>query len=158
MASNKRWRKPLQAWKDEFGKWISQPKPEALLHGSVFFDLDGVAGETRMADELKAFVAEQASQSPSFLACLARNAQNRTPPLGFFKDFVLEKSGRYQRTINLKRRGTAPLVDVVRVHALASASQAQNSFRRLEDTVAAGFLTAGMAADLRDAMEFISII
>ena len=158
MASNKRWRKPLQAWKDEFRNWIQHPRPEALLHGSVFFDLDGVAGELRMADELKAFVAEQASQSPRFLACLARNAQNRTPPLGFFKDFVLEKSGRYQQTINLKRRGTAPLVDVIRVHALASASQAQNSFRRLEDTVAAGFLTAGMAADLRDAMEFISII
>src|SRR6056297_1548454 len=158
MASNKRWRKPLQAWKDEFGKWISQPKPEALLHGSVFFDLDGVAGETCMADELKAFVADQASQSPRFLACLARNAQNRTPPLGFFKDFVLEKSGRYQQTINLKRRGTAPLVDVIRVHALASGSQAQNSFRRLDDIVAAGFLTSGMAADLRDAMEFISII
>jgi len=158
MASNKRWRKPLQAWKDEFEKWIQQPRPEALLHGSVFFDLDGVAGETRMADELKAFVADQAGQSPRFLACLARNAQNRTPPLGFFKDFVLEKSGRYQQTINLKRRGTAPLVDVIRVHALASASRAQNSFRRLDDVVAAGFLTTGMAADLRDAMEFISII
>ena len=158
MASNKRWRKPLQAWKDEFRKWIQQPKPEALLHGSVFFDLDGVAGETRMADELKAFVADEASRSPRFLACLARNAQNRTPPLGFFKDFVLEKSGRYEKTINLKRRGTAPLVDVIRVHALASASQSQNSFRRLNDIVAAGFLTTGMAADLRDAMEFISII
>src|SRR6056297_1615711 len=144
--------------KVEFEKWIQQPRPEALLHGSVFFDLDGVAGETRMADELKAFVADQASQSPRFLACLARNAQNRTPPLGFFKDFVLEKSGRYQQTINLKRRGTAPLVDVIRVHALASASRAQNSFRRLDDVVAAGFLTTGMAADLRDAMEFISII
>jgi CBS domain-containing protein len=71
---------------------------------------------------------------------------------------VLEKSGRYQKTINLKRRGTAPLVDVIRVHALASGSDAANSFRRLEDTVAAGFLTSGMAADLRDAMEFISII
>ena len=158
MASNKRWRKPLQAWKDEFEHWIQHPKAEALLHGSVFFDLDGAAGETRMADELKAFVAERASQSPRFLACLARNAQNRTPPLGFFKDFVLEKSGRYQQTVNLKRRGTAPLVDVIRVHALASASQSQNSFRRIEDTVAAGFLTSGMAADLRDALEFISII
>jgi len=158
MASNKRWRKPLQAWKDEFATWIQQPRPEALLHGSVFFDMEGVAGEIRMAEQLKDFVAEHASRSPRFLACLARNAQNRTPPLGFFKDFVLEKSGRYQQTVNLKRRGTAPLVDVIRVHALASASDAANSFRRLDDTVAAGFLTSGMAADLRDAMEFISII
>jgi len=158
MAGNERWRKPLQAWKSEFAGWIENPRAQALLHGSVFFDLDGVAGETRMADELRTFVAEKASQSPRFLGCLARNAQNRTPPLGFFKDFVLESSGRYQRTLNLKRRGTAPLVDVVRVHALAAGSDAQNSFRRLEDIVAAGFLTSGMAADLRDALEFISIV
>lgn len=158
MASNERWRQPLAAWKDDFSRWIRKPRPEALLHGSVFFDLDGVYGETRMADDLNAFSAEQASQSPRFLACMARNAQNRTPPLGFFKDFVLEKSGRYAKTLNLKRRGTAPLVDVIRVHALAGASHSQNSFKRLEDVVAAGFLTSGMAADLRDALEFISII
>ncbi len=158
MASNPRWRKTLEQWKDEFARWIDKPKPEALLHGSVFFDLDGVGGQIRMADELKTFVAARAAASSRFLACLALNAQNRTPPLGFFKDFVLEKSGRYQRTINLKRRGTAPLVDVIRVHAMASGSRRQNSFRRLEDIVAAGFLTKGMADDLRDAHEFISII
>ena len=158
MASNKRWRKPLRAWKKDFETWIDQSKAEALLHGAVFFDLDGVAGEVRMAEELKEFVAERASQSSRFLACMARNAQNRTPPLGFFKDFVLEKSGRHAKTLNLKRRGTAPLVDVIRVHALASASHSQNSFRRLDDILAAGFLTSGMAADLRDALEFISII
>ena len=158
MASNERWRQPLSAWKKDFGKWIEQPKAEALLHGAVFFDLDGAAGEVGMAEELKEFVAERARQSPRFLGCMARNAQNRTPPLGFFKDFVLEKSGRYARTLNLKRRGTAPLVDVIRVHALASGSQSQNSFQRLEDVVAAGFLTSGMADDLRDALEFISII
>lgn len=158
MASNPRWRKSLSEWKDEFRHWIERPRPEALLHGSVFFDLDGAAGETRLADELKGFIAETASRFPRFLGCLARNAQNRTPPLGFFRDFVLEKSGRYQETINLKRRGTAPLVDVVRVHALAAGSLAQNSFRRLDDVRSGGFLTSGMAADLRDALEFISMV
>ncbi|MDT8438688.1 MAG: DUF294 nucleotidyltransferase-like domain-containing protein [Wenzhouxiangellaceae bacterium] len=157
MASNARWRRSLRDWKTEFQRWIENPRPEALLHGSVFFDLDGAAGAIGLADELKVFVAETASRNPHFLGCLARNAQNRTPPLGFFKDFVLEKSGRHLRTVNLKRRGTAPLVDVIRVHALASASTAQNSFRRLDDVIAAGFLTSGMAADLRDALEFIAM-
>jgi len=158
MASNKRWRKSLTGWKKEFRHWIENPRPEALLHGAVFFDLDGAAGDTRMADELKAYVAELARQSPHFLGCMARNARNRTPPLGFFKDFVLEQSGKYRKTVNLKRRGTAPLVDVIRVHALAAGSRAQNSFRRLEDVVSSGFLTSGMTADLRDALEFISMV
>ncbi|MCA1779913.1 MAG: DUF294 nucleotidyltransferase-like domain-containing protein, partial [Xanthomonadaceae bacterium] len=158
MATNPRWRQPLAIWKKTFLDWIERPKAEALLHSSVFFDLDGAAGEQRFADELKAWIAEKASQAPRFLGCLSRNALNRTPPLGFFKDFVLEKGGRYENSLNLKRRGSGPLGDVIRVHALASGSRAQNSFRRLEDIAAAGFLTSGMAADLRDALEFISIV
>ncbi len=158
MATNKKWRQPLAAWKRQFTEWIREPSAERLLHSSIFFDLDGVAGVTSMADELKSLIAKEASVQPIFLGCLAINANNRTPPLGFFRDFVLEHGGRHENSINLKRRGTAPLVDVIRVHALAAGSQSQNSFRRLEDTVAAGFLTASMAADLRDALEFIAMV
>lgn len=158
MATNKQWRQPLSAWKARFIEWIRQPNAQRLLHSSIFFDLDGVAGVTSMADELKALIAREASEQPAFLGCLAINANRRTPPLGFFRDFVLEQGGRHANSINLKRRGTGPLVDVIRVHALAAGSQSQNSFRRLEDTVAAGFLTAPMAADLRDALEFIAMV
>ncbi|QKK03825.1 MAG: cyclic nucleotide-binding/CBS domain-containing protein [Pseudomonadota bacterium] len=157
MATNDTWRQPLKVWRERFCQWIGRPSAESLLHSSIFFDLGGVHGQVQMADELKALIAERASATPQFLFCLSQNAQNRTPPLGFFRDFVVEKSGRHQNSINLKRRGTAPLVDVIRVHALAAASQAQNSFRRLEDTAAAGYLTASTAADLRDALEFISL-
>jgi len=158
MATNEQWRQPLSAWKKRFMEWIHHPNAERLLHSSIFFDLDGVAGETGMADELKVLIAREASTDRPFLGCLAQNAQNRTPPLGFFRDFVLERGGRHERSINLKRRGSAPLVDVIRVHALAAGSTAQNAFRRLEDTVAAGYLTASMGADLRDAFEFIAVV
>ncbi len=156
MATNADLRQPLAVWKERFAGWIARPDRPALLNSSIFFDLDGVHGETRLADTLKQWIAEQASRAPAFLGCLAHNAQTRTPPLGFFRDFVLEKSGRYQDSLDLKRRGTAPMVDVIRVHALASASVAQNSFRRLDDVAAAGFLTNSMVADLRDALEFLA--
>jgi len=158
MATNPQWRQPLSVWKQNFEQWISEPDARRLLHSSIFFDLDGVAGMTSLADELKALVAEKAAAHPAFLGCLAINARRRTPPLGFFRDFVLERSGKHANSINLKRRGTAPLVDVIRIHALAAGSLAQNSFQRLDDVIAAGFLTAGMGANLRDALEFISIV
>ncbi|MFW6340391.1 MAG: DUF294 nucleotidyltransferase-like domain-containing protein [Wenzhouxiangella sp.] len=156
MATNPDLRQPLSAWKERFAGWITRPDRPALLNSSIFFDLDGVYGETRFADALKTQVAQQASAAPAFLGCLAHNAQTRTPPLGFFRDFVLEKSGRHQDSLDLKRRGTAPMVDVIRVHAMASGSLAQNSFRRLDDIRAAGFLTSSMTADLRDALEFLA--
>jgi CBS domain-containing protein len=71
---------------------------------------------------------------------------------------VVEKTGSHRNSVNLKRRGTAPLVDVIRVHALAAGSMEQNSFARLDDLVASGWLTSSAVADLRDALEFISLV
>jgi CBS domain-containing protein len=158
MATNPKLRLTESEWQQTFQRWIDQPNPEALLLSAIFFDLDGVAGELPMASRLQTFIAEQASQSPHFLGCLARNALNRTPPLGFFRDFVVEKTGSHRNSVNLKRRGTAPLVDVIRVHALAAGSTEQNTFARLDDLVANGWLTSSAVADLRDAFEFISLV
>ena len=157
MASFKKWRKTQDQWFEQFAQWIAEPKPQALLNSSIFFDLDGVWGKTKWANELKTYIAKHSANNRLFLANMAANARNRTPPLGFFKGFVLEHNGQHQKSMNLKRRGTAPLSDVVRVHALAIGSRKQNSFDRLEDIIEANVLPAGKAQDLRDALEYISM-
>ena len=158
MASFKKWRKTRSQWFDQFSQWIALPKPQALLNSSIFFDLDGVWGKTKWADELKIFIAKHSKQNRVFLANMAANARNRTPPLGFFKGFVLEHNGQHKRSMNLKRRGTAPLSDVIRVHALAIGSRKQNSFERLEDIIESRLLPEGKAQDLRDALEYIAMM
>eukprot|EP00003_Mantamonas_plastica_P032637 TRINITY_DN8976_c0_g1_i1.p1 TRINITY_DN8976_c0_g1~~TRINITY_DN8976_c0_g1_i1.p1 ORF type:complete len:625 (+),score=118.65 TRINITY_DN8976_c0_g1_i1:174-2048(+) len=158
MATNPKWRQPLQVWKNYFIDWIENPKAEALLNSNIFFDLDGIHGKTRFAEQLKALVAERASNSQRFLTLLARNALNRTPPLGFFRTFVLEEDGQHRKTFNLKRRGTAPLSDLIRIHALACGSRAQNSFDRLSAIGKTKLIMDEDLNNLRDALEFISIV
>ncbi|MGR7920281.1 DUF294 nucleotidyltransferase-like domain-containing protein [Zobellella denitrificans] len=158
MATNPRWRLTRRQWEQCFTDWIDNPSPQSLLDSSIFFDLDGVFGKTEWANQLNALIARRARQRPRFLASLARNALNRTPPLGFFKEFVMEQDGKHNNSINLKRRGTAPLADLIRVHALAVGSRAQNSFERLKDVIEAGILPKGRGPDLRDAMEFIAMV
>ncbi|KLV05430.1 cyclic nucleotide-binding protein [Photobacterium aquae] len=155
MATNPQWRKTRADWEECFADWIDDPNPQRLLNSSIFFDLDGVYGRQKWAEQLNSFIVRRARKNNRFLACLARNAINRTPPLGFFKDFVMEKDGRHNNSINLKRRGTAPLADLIRVHALAVGSRSQNSFERLDDIIDAGILPKGRGQDLRDAMELI---
>ncbi|MFP5401260.1 MAG: DUF294 nucleotidyltransferase-like domain-containing protein [Gammaproteobacteria bacterium] len=158
MATNARWRQPLQVWERTFSDWIERPTPESLLNAGIFFDLDGVWGRTEWADRLRELIARKAKGNARFLACMARNALLRTPPLGFFKDFVVESDGRHTRAINIKRRGTAPLADLVRVHALAIGSMSINSFERLKDIIDAAILPLGRGQDLYDALEFISMV
>ncbi|MCE0492596.1 DUF294 nucleotidyltransferase-like domain-containing protein [Vibrio salinus] len=158
MATNPMWRMTRKEWEECFADWIDNPNPKALLNSSIFFDIDGVYGRVKWAEHLNSFIIRRAKKNNRFLACLARNALNRTPPLGFFKNFVMEKDGRHNNSMNLKRRGTAPLADVIRVHALAVGSRAKNSFERLDDIIEAGILPKGRGEDLRDAMEFISMV
>jgi CBS domain-containing protein len=158
MASFKKWRLTKAQWQSQFAQWIEEPKPHALLHSSIFFDLDGVYGKVKWADDLKRFISQAGRNNKRFLVNMAHNARNRTPPLGFFKGFVLEHNGQHKRSMNLKRRGTAPLSDVIRVHALAVGSRKQNSFERLEDIIEAQLLPEGKAHDLRDALEYIAMI
>lgn len=158
MATNPKWRKTLSQWKENFADWIDNPNPEKLLHSSIFFDLDGVHGRTKWADQLYSFIVQRARKNNVFLGALAHTAGLRTPPLGFFKNFVMEMDGRHRKSINLKRRGTAPLADLIRVHALSIGSLAKNSFERLEDIIEAGILPRNQGQDLRDALELLSIV
>ncbi|WP_199458653.1 DUF294 nucleotidyltransferase-like domain-containing protein [Vibrio owensii] len=158
MATNPEWRKTRSEWEECFANWIDDPTPERLLHSSIFFDLLGVHGRVKWAEQLSGFIVRRAKKNNRFLACMAYNAIRRTPPLGFFKDFVMEKDGRHRNSINLKRRGTAPMADLIRVHALAIGSRSQNSFERLDDINNAGILPKGRGMDLKDAMELIYMV
>lgn len=158
MATNPIWRMTQTEWEECFSDWIDNPNPKALLNASIFFDLVGVHGQIKWAEQLNRFIVKKSRKSPKFLTYLARNALNRTPPLGFFKSFVMEKDGKHRNSINLKRRGTAPLADLIRVHALAVGSTQQNSFERLDDILDSGLLPKGKAQDLKDALEFISMV
>lgn len=158
MATNAKWRQPLAVWERYFADWIGKPTPQTLLDSAIFFDLDGVWGNTEWAEHLNQSITQQTRHNARFLACMARNALLRTPPLGFFKGFVMEPSGQHSRSINMKRRGTAPLADLIRVHALAIGSRARNSFERLQEIIEADILPHGRGQDLRDALEFISMV
>lgn len=158
MATNVQWRQPLRVWRDYFTQWIEKPSAATLLNCCIFFDLDGVYGRLEMVDTLKALCAEKSRVTPAFLTAMARNALNRTPPLGFFRTFVMETDGEQKQIINLKGRGTAPLTDLIRIHALACGSTAQNSFDRLEAISTTQWLQPQAIDHLRYALEFLSMV
>jgi CBS domain-containing protein len=129
-----------------------------LLHCSIFFDLTAIYGQSDLAEALQQLIRKKAPESRKFLAFIARNALLRNPPLGFFRQFVLEPNGAHIKTFDLKERGTAPISDLVRVHALACGSGSLNTLERLSDINQTTLLPEGVGSDLIDALEFISMV
>lgn len=158
MATNSRWRQPLAVWQRYFDGWITNPTPKRLLHSGIFFDMDPIYGEESLVESLQHKVTRQAQRRGRFLAAMAKNAVSRTPPLGFFRTFVMEKDGKENKSINLKHRGTAPLVDLIRVHALACGSTSVNSFDRIADIAVDGQLSEKACERLHHALEFVAMV
>ena len=54
MATNPRWRQPVEVWRGYFRGWIDRPSPEAQMLASVMFDLRAIAGEAALLGGLQA--------------------------------------------------------------------------------------------------------
>ncbi len=158
MATTDRWRQPIQRWRQQFRQWIQEPSPKALMHSSIFFDMRPVYGEASLVETLRDEVLHQTESNTIFLASLTVNALNFEPPLGFFRQFVLEKHGNHARTLDLKHNGVVPIVDLARIYALAHGVAAVNTQDRLDALAETGGLSASDAANLRDALEFVSTV
>ena len=155
MASNPKWRQPLETWKQYFNKWITVPESKALMHANIFFDLRCVYGDAGLVDELKESIREDAKRNELFLALMAKNAMNFQPPLGFFRQFVLEKSGDHKNTLDIKKHGIMPIVEIARIRALAAGEMRITTRNRLRAAAKAGEITESDAASLIDALDFI---
>lgn len=158
MAINPKWRQPVSVWKHYFDQWIQHPQPKALMYTSIFFDLRCVYGEKPLLKGLQSYVLEQTRGNTIFLAHMAANAQQYHPPLGLFRNFVLEKAGAEEKALDMKKRGVMPVIDLARVYALSAGLSALNTQERLEAAAKAGVLSSRGMADLRDAFEFINTV
>ena len=126
------------------------------MHSSIFFDMRMVCGEPALFAPLQRMVLEATSNNGIFLACLAKNALQITPPLGFFKQFVLERNGEHEHTLDLKLRGVVPIIDIARIYALATGVTAVSTVARLAKVGGTEMLTERDARDLGDAFEYIA--
>ena len=156
MATNPKWRQPLATWRAQVARWVGTPTPEAVLEASVFFDLRHQYGDPELTTELAGAQRRTSQATPIFLAHLAAHAASHHPPLGFFRGLVVDRSGEHRDTLDVKRGGINIIVEIARLHGLACGSEATSTIARLEDGVAARRLSPGLAADLRDAWEFLA--
>jgi CBS domain-containing protein len=85
------------------------------MHTNIFFDFRPVFGGDALAAELKAYIFERIKDDRSFLAFFARNATQNPPPLSFFRNMVVERSGEHRDAFDIKARAMMPLADAARV-------------------------------------------
>lgn len=118
-------------WQKRFVSWINEPTPEALLNSSIFFDFRYIYGDVILSDRLRAWLGEAVQGQKRFFHQMVDNAMQRTPPLGFFRDFVVEDHADCASSIDIKASGVTLFVDAARIYALAHGVGRSNSRQRI---------------------------
>jgi CBS domain-containing protein len=85
---------------------------------------------------------------------MTENALNFKPPLGFFRNFVVESKGRHRNAFDIKSAMT-PIVDFARVYALKYSVEETNTMERLEQLRIKKVLTPQEYEELEKAYSFL---
>ncbi len=154
MASNPELCLTPEEWRHRFGKWISEPDPQALLNASIFFDFRVLYGNQRLGDQLRAWLNKAAKANSAFRRMMAVNALQVAPPLGRLRDFVVEDDG----TIDLKKSGARLFVDAARIFALHTGVGASGTVQRLRQSAAKMGFPQDEVAAIVDGFHFIQLL
>jgi len=130
MAMNPKWCQPLGQWKEYFRSWIYAARAEDLLNTSIFFDFREGYGDIQLTHELKIYLFETLEGWAGFLRHLTENALHFRPPIGFFRNFVVESEGEHRDKLNLKG-AMMPITDFARIYALKNGIEETNTLERL---------------------------
>lgn len=154
MASNPDCRHSLSGWQHRFGEWIERPEEQALLDAAVFFDFRRLYGTLDVEAALRPVIG-QAATNRVFLARLARAGLQFRPPLGFFRQFVVEKSGEHKDAFDLKKHGTGIVVNLARLFALEAGIGETGTLSRLRLAAGKSSLDPAAAEELAAAFEYL---
>ena len=130
MAKNPKWCQPLSVWKEYFSSWIYSGGPEELLKSSIFFDFKGAYGDMKIIDELRQYLFDSLKGWMGFFRNMAENALYFKPPIGFFRNFVVESKGEHRDSFDIKA-AMQPVVDFARLYALKNRIEETNTQDRL---------------------------
>lgn len=130
MASNPKWCQPLSVWKGYFSHWIHTAELEDLLQASIFFDFRLAYGDAILVDQLRAHLFNSLEGWGGFFRHLTENALYFKPPLGFFRNFVVESKGKHRNRLDIKSAMT-PFIDFARIYALKKKISDTNTLERL---------------------------
>jgi CBS domain-containing protein len=119
MASNPKWCLSLSEWKRQFNNWITKPTEDAIMLCTIFFDYNFVYGEKELVAKLSKSIFKSINSFEIFLNFLGRNALKNPPPLGFFRQFLMEQDGNHKDQFDLKSRALMPLIDAARLITLS---------------------------------------
>jgi CBS domain-containing protein len=133
VASNEHWCKSVSDWIKQYNTWINTPEEKSVGISTAFFDFDFIYGVPAIEDVLTESIARSSNRNKKFFAYLAADTLKNPPPLGFFRQFLVENDGEHKDSFDIKSRALEPLIDGARLLALSqNLLEVTNTYQRFK--------------------------
>jgi CBS domain-containing protein len=155
MATNPKFFGDLEEWKIRTSQWLTSQNLEEKesMFANVFLDFRSLHGEPSLEKELRANVLKCIKENPFFMKFLTQSIIAIPTPFGFFKNFIVEKSGEHKARLNVKLHGLVPLITCVKIMALQHGIAETNTLERIKVLGHLGVITADQQEMLVQAFE-----
>jgi signal-transduction protein with cAMP-binding, CBS, and nucleotidyltransferase domain len=154
MAVNPAWRRTREGWKHRFGEYVADPDLMGALVAGIAFDYRRVIGAVDIEPVLDE-VIRAASRDQGFIRRLAQTAIRQTPPVGRFRDVVVERRGEHAGRIDIKRGGITIVTNLARTHGIRAGVTVNRTIERLRSAASAGVIPDRTREDLTDAFRVL---
>lgn len=154
MSVNPAWRRTREGWKRRFGEYVADPELMGALVAGIAFDYRRVTGAVDIEPALDE-VIRAASGDPGFIRRLATTAIRQAPPVGRFRDVVVERRGEHSGRIDIKRGGITIVTNLARTHAIRAGVTVNRTIERLRSAASAGVIPDRTRVDLTEALRVL---
>lgn len=157
MASNPVWRKRLGEWIVQVNGWVDRRTEQQLLLTDILLDFRHAWGDVALTQKLREAVTSAINRKPRFLKDLFSIEADHKVALGWFGGLSKERDD-FDRPgyMNLKMRGTLPLVEAARLMCLKAGLGADTTRARLDALRDKGLLDRAAHDYLTNAYALIS--
>jgi CBS domain-containing protein len=157
MATNPVWRKRISEWRKQIGSWLRRRTEAQLLLSDILIDFHHVWGDATLSQALRRHLMQGIAATPSFVRDLFAIEADHGAALGWFGRLRSERDKQDRPgMINLKLRGSFPLVAAARLLSLKAGLPETSTLARLDGLAAKGALHPDDHDNLKHAFAFIS--
>jgi len=139
-------------WQEKFKKWGTGA---GTGRDVGFFDMRAIRGEHNMINSLRQFLINRAAHSRGLMEALAAETLQIRPPLGIFRDIVVEKGGEHKNELNLYEKGIKPLAGCARIYGIEKGVIRRSTLGRLHELSRHGFK---VAEDMAQAFGYLNAL
>jgi CBS domain-containing protein len=161
MATNPKYFGDLESWKERIKDWVSdrdQKTDNGYVDVYVFLDFRTVYGASSLEESLKKYIIELFQEQPFCLRTLSQDIVSMPIPLGFFKNFIVQKNGKYKNALDVKLFGMLPLVTCLKVLAFHEKIHETNTLDRIKALAEKGIFSESQRELTENAFEtFMSL-